>query len=183
MFGSPETTSGGNALKFYASVRIDMRRIGAIKEGERVVGNRTRAKVVKNKIAPPFRQAEFDILFNEGISRLGDLVDLATDAGVLDRSGTWLSFGATKLGQGRDKALAFLRENKDVAKAVETETKRALGFPGSGGGTLKEVPKSTSAASSPAKDDDDDAPAKNGTPARKPALAGAGAGATRLSGK
>jgi recombination protein RecA len=184
MFGSPETTSGGNALKFYASVRIDMRRIGALKEGERVIGNRTRAKVVKNKIAPPFRQAEFDILFNEGISFVGDLVDLASDGGVIDRSGTWLSFGATKLGQGREKAIAFLRapENKDVLKALEAETKKALGFPGTGGGPLKEVPKAAAPAGGTAKDDDDDAPAKNGAgAARRPALVGAGS--TRLSGK
>ena len=138
MFGSPETTTGGNALKFYASVRLDMRRIGALKEGEKVVGNRTRGKVVKNKIAPPFRQAEFDILYNEGISYAGDLVDLGTDAGVIDKSGTWLSFKDTKLGQGRDKAVAFLRENRDIAKTVELEVKKALGFPGSGGGPLKD---------------------------------------------
>jgi recombination protein RecA len=139
MFGSPETTTGGNALKFYASVRIDMRRIGALKEGEKVIGNRTRGKVVKNKIAPPFRQAEFDILYNEGISYSGDLVDLATDAGVIDKSGTWLSFKDVKLGQGRDKAVVFLRENKDIAKTIETELKKALGFPGSGGGPLKDA--------------------------------------------
>jgi recombination protein RecA len=145
MFGSPETTSGGNALKFYSSVRIDMRRIGALKEGEKFIGNRTRAKVVKNKIAPPFRQAEFDILFNEGISALGDLLDLGVDAGVVDRSGTWLSLGSTKLGQGRDKAVAFLRENKDVAKQVEVEVKKALGFPGYGGGPLKEIVRTSSA--------------------------------------
>ncbi len=172
MFGNPETTSGGNALKFYASVRIDMRRIGALKEGEKVVGNRTRGKVVKNKIAPPFRQAEFDILFNEGISWWGDLVDLATDSGVIDKSGTWLSFGSTKLGQGRDKALAFLKENRDVAQALEAELKKALGFPGAGGGALKEVPKAPAAAG-----DDDDAPAKNGG-ARRSALSGG-----RLAGK
>ena len=140
MFGNPETTSGGNALKFYASVRIDMRRIGAIKDGERVVGNRTRAKVVKNKIAPPFRQAEFDILFNEGISTVGDLVDLGVDGGAIEKSGTWLSLGATKLGQGRDKAIQFLRENKDVYRQVDTEVKKALGFPGYGGGPVKDLP-------------------------------------------
>jgi recombination protein RecA len=179
MFGNPETTSGGNALKFYASVRIDMRRIGAIKEGERVVGNRTRAKVVKNKIAPPFRQAEFDILFNEGIGFVGDLVDLATDAGAVERTGTWLSFGPTKLGQGRDKAIAFLKapENKDVLKSLEAETKKALGFPGSGGGALKDMPKTAAASSSSS--DDEDGPGKNGS--RRPALVGAGA--TRLGGK
>jgi recombination protein RecA len=139
MFGNPETTTGGNALKFYASVRIDMRRIGAIKDGEAVVGNRTRAKVVKNKIAPPFRQAEFDILFNEGISSVGDLVDLGVDAGAIDKSGTWLSLGSVKLGQGRDKAIQFLKENRDVLKQVETEVKKALGFPGYGGGPLRDL--------------------------------------------
>jgi recombination protein RecA len=139
MFGNPETTTGGNALKFYASVRIDMRRIGPIKEGESVIGNRTRAKVVKNKIAPPFRQAEFDILFNEGISSVGDLVDLGVDAGAIDKSGTWLSIGTTKLGQGRDKAIQFLKENRDVLKQVETEVKKALGFPGYGGGPVKDL--------------------------------------------
>jgi len=140
MFGSPETTTGGNALKFYASVRLDIRRIGALKDGERIIGNRTRVKVVKNKIAPPFRQAEFDILYNEGISSIGDLVDLGVDSGAIDKSGTWLSVGATKLGQGRDKAIQFLRENKDVHRMVETEVKKALGFPGYGGGPLKEMP-------------------------------------------
>jgi recombination protein RecA len=170
MFGNPETTSGGNALKFYSSVRIDMRRIGALKDGEKVVGNRTRGKVVKNKIAPPFRQAEFDILFNEGISWAGDLVDLASDAGVLDRSGTWLSFGETKLGQGREKAVQFLRDNRDVARALETELKRALGFPGFGGGALKDMPARSEKA---------DAEDSDGAAGRKPASMGA----TRLSGK
>jgi recombination protein RecA len=169
MFGNPETTTGGNALKFYASVRLDMRRIGALKEGEKVIGNRTRAKVVKNKIAPPFRQAEFDILFNEGISYAGDLLDLATDAGVVDKSGTWLSLGAVKLGQGRDKAVAFLRENKDVAKTLDLETKKALGFPGFGGGPLKDVVR---AGAGPAGSDDGGAP-------KKPAFGSAG----RLAGR
>ncbi len=140
MFGNPETTSGGNALKFYASVRIDMRRIGALKEGEKVIGNRTRAKVVKNKIAPPFRQAEFDIIFNEGISAIGDLLDLGVDAGAIEKSGTWLSIGSTKLGQGRDKAIQFLKENRDVHRQVEHEVKKVLGFPGYGGGPLKDMP-------------------------------------------
>jgi len=140
MFGSPETTTGGNALKFYASVRLDIRRIGALKDGERVIGNRTRVKVVKNKIAPPFRQAEFDILYNEGISTAGDLIDLGVDSGAIDKSGTWLSVGTTKLGQGRDKAVQFLRENKDVFRLVETEVKKSLGFPGYGGGPVKDMP-------------------------------------------
>jgi recombination protein RecA len=172
MFGSPETTTGGNALKFYASVRLDMRRIGALKDGERVIGNRTRAKVVKNKIAPPFRQAEFDILFNEGISFTGDLLDLATDAGVVDKSGTWLSLGAVKLGQGRDKAVAFLRENKDILKTLEIETKKALGFPGSGGGPLKEVVRAGSGGGGTSSEDGGGAP-------KKPSFGSAG----RLAGR
>ena len=174
MFGNPETTSGGNALKFYASVRIDMRRIGALKEGERVIGNRTRAKVVKNKIAPPFRQAEFDILFNEGISWAGDLIDLATDSGVLDKSGTWLSFKDTKVGQGRDKATQFLRDNRDVAKAIEAEVKKALGFPGAGGGPLKDEVS----GNKPTLSEDEENDAKNG--ALKKPVAGS---QTRLAGR
>jgi len=114
MFGSPETTTGGRALKFYASVRIDIRRIGSIKDGERNVGNRVRAKVVKNKMAPPFREAEFDIMFDEGISISGDLLDLAVADGVIDKSGSWFSFGATRLGQGREGAKSFLRQNPDM---------------------------------------------------------------------
>ncbi|MFN9929700.1 MAG: recombinase RecA, partial [bacterium] len=110
MYGSPETTTGGRALKFYASVRIDIRRIGAIKEGEETVGNRTRAKVVKNKVAPPFREAEFDIMFNEGISGSGDLIDLAVEAGVVDKSGAWYTYGDTKLGQGRENAKRIIKE-------------------------------------------------------------------------
>jgi recombination protein RecA len=111
MFGSPETTTGGKALKFYASVRIDIRRIGAIKDGERNVGNRVRAKVVKNKIAPPFREAEFDIMFNEGISTTGDLVDLAAEDGIVEKSGAWFSYKGTRIGQGRENAKAFIKES------------------------------------------------------------------------
>jgi recombination protein RecA len=151
MFGSPETTTGGNALKFYASVRLDIRRIGALKDGERVIGNRTRVKVVKNKIAPPFRQAEFDILFNQGISTPGDLIDLGVDSGAIDKSGTWLSIGATKLGQGRDKAVQTIYENKDLLRLVEIEVKKSLGFPGYGGGPLKDMPM-PGAAAKPAAD-------------------------------
>ncbi len=127
MFGSPETTPGGRALKYYASVRIDLRRIGALKEGETVVGSRVRAKVVKNKVAPPFRQTEVDVLFNHGISREGDILDLATNCGVLTRQGAWLSHGKTRLGQGRDKARLFLVDNRDVADAILLEVKQALG--------------------------------------------------------
>ena len=114
MFGSPETTTGGRALKFYASVRIDIRRITSIKEGEAVVGNRTRAKVVKNKVAPPFRQAEFDIMFNEGISTSGDILDLGVEAGVVNKSGSWFSYGETRLGQGREASKQFVRENPAI---------------------------------------------------------------------
>ncbi len=131
MFGSPETTSGGNALKFYASVRLDMRRIGSIKgAGDVVIANRTRVKVVKNKIAPPFRLAEFDIMFGKGIDRVGDLLDLAVDAGVAEKSGSWFSWKGTRLGQGREKSCLFLRENADLLAGLEAETGAALGIPG-----------------------------------------------------
>jgi len=131
MFGSPETTTGGNALKFYASVRMDMRRIGAIKGPDDViVGNRTRVKVVKNKIAPPFRLAEFDIVYGRGIDWVGDLLDLAVNAGVADKSGSWFSWKGTRLGQGREKSCNFLRENADLLKGLEVETCTALGVPG-----------------------------------------------------
>jgi recombination protein RecA len=141
MFGSPETTPGGRALKFYASVRIDMRRIGSIKEGESYIGNRTRVRVVKNKIAPPFRSAEFDIIFNEGISYEGDVLDLAADLGIVSKSGTWFSYGDVRLGQGRESARRFLKENRDmtaeIAEAVKkSETSGAIksagGEPGAG---------------------------------------------------
>ena len=115
MFGSPETTTGGNALKFYASVRLDIRRIGAIKQGDQVMGNRTRVKVVKNKLAPPFRKVEFDIMYGEGISAEGDLLDLAVDHDVVDKSGAWYSFGAERIGQGRENAKQFLKDNPDLA--------------------------------------------------------------------
>ena len=119
MFGSPETTTGGRALKFYSSVRIDIRRIGQIKDGEEPIGARTKATVVKNKVAPPFRKTEFDILFREGINRLGELLDLGVETGVLKRSGTWVSFGDNRLGQGREKAREFLKENPQIAKDIE----------------------------------------------------------------
>jgi recombination protein RecA len=119
MFGSPETTTGGNALKFYASVRLDIRRVGALKDGEKVVGNRTRVKVVKNKMAPPFREVEFDILYGEGISREGDLVDLASECGVVEKSGAWFGFEGERIGQGRENARMYLREHGDVAKKIE----------------------------------------------------------------
>ena len=128
MFGNPETTSGGRALKFYSSVRIDIRRIAAIKEGDQVVGSRTRVKVVKNKVAAPFRDAEFDILYGEGISREGDLLDLAVTQGLIEKSGTWFSFRGERLGQGRENARNFMRENKDIAQKLEVEVRQALGL-------------------------------------------------------
>ena len=121
MFGSPETTPGGRALKFYSSVRIDIRRVSSIKEGEEAVGNRVRAKVVKNKVAPPFRQTEFDIMFNEGISIAGDLVDLGVEHKVIDKSGAWFSYGEIRLGQGRENTKQFIRENPDLAKEIRTK--------------------------------------------------------------
>ena len=121
MFGNPETTTGGNALKFYASVRLDIRRVGALKDGEKVVGNRTRVKVVKNKMAPPFREVEFDILYGEGISREGDLVDLAAECGVVEKSGAWFGFEGERIGQGRDNARLYLREHADIAKKIESK--------------------------------------------------------------
>ncbi|MBA3804521.1 MAG: recombinase RecA [Acidobacteria bacterium] len=128
MFGSPETTSGGRALKFYSSLRLDIRRIGAIKDGDRAVGNRTRVKVVKNKVAPPFRECEFDIMYGEGISREGDLVDLGVTHKVIEKSGAWFSYKGERLGQGRENAKQTLRDNADLLKRVETEVKVALGI-------------------------------------------------------
>jgi recombination protein RecA len=127
MFGSPETTSGGRALKFYASIRLDIRRIGAIKDGQDVIGNRTRVKVVKNKCAPPFRQAEFDIQYNEGISHTSLLVDLGVEHRILDKSGSWFSYGDMRLGQGKENTRAFLVENPDIATEVEVKVREALG--------------------------------------------------------
>ena len=119
MFGNPETTTGGNALKFYASVRLDIRRIASIKDGQDVVGSRTRVKVVKNKLAPPFREVEFDIIFGEGISREGDILDLAVDYNIVDKAGTWYSYGDSRIGQGRENAKDFLKNHPDVAKEIE----------------------------------------------------------------
>jgi recombination protein RecA len=129
MFGNPETTTGGTALKFYASVRLDIRRIGAIKDGQEIVGSRTRVKVVKNKIAPPFKEAEFDILYGHGISREGDALDLAADWGIVEKLGTWYSFKGERLGQGRENAKAFLREHSDTLNAVEGEILTKSGVP------------------------------------------------------
>ena len=129
MFGSPETTTGGNALKFYASVRLDIRRTGTIKRGEEAVGNETRVKVVKNKVAPPFKMAEFDILFGEGISRQGEIIDLGVNAKVIEKSGAWYAYQGEKIGQGRDNAREFLRENEALAFEIENEVRESLGIP------------------------------------------------------
>jgi recombination protein RecA len=130
MYGSPETTSGGNALKFYASVRLDIRRIGAIKEREQVVGNQTRVKVVKNKVAPPFKQVEFDIMYGEGISKAGELVDLGVKAGVVEKSGAWFSFDSVRLGQGRENAKAFLKTSPEMADRIEHAIRENAGLIG-----------------------------------------------------
>ena len=119
MFGNPETTTGGNALKFYASVRLDIRRIGAIKKGEEVIGSQTRVKVVKNKVAPPFRQTEFDIIYNEGISKEGELVDIGAESGIVDKTGAWYSYNKERIGQGKDNARQFLKDNPDIAADIE----------------------------------------------------------------
>src|SRR3954454_10469101 len=128
MFGNPETTTGGRALKFYASVRIDIRRIGAIKDGDQVVGGRTRVKVVKNKVAPPFREAEFDVMYGEGISKEGDLLDLAVDRKIVEKSGTWFAFNGERLGQGRENVKQFLKENPAITSAIEDRVRRELGL-------------------------------------------------------
>jgi recombination protein RecA len=125
MFGNPETTTGGNALKFYSSVRLDIRRIGAVKKGEEVIGNETRVKVVKNKVAPPFKQAEFDILYGEGVSFLGELVDLGGVFGIIQKSGSWYSYGNDKIGQGKDNAKLYLKEHPDTAKEIENKIRAA----------------------------------------------------------
>jgi recombination protein RecA len=128
MFGNPETTTGGNALKFYASVRLDIRRIGAIKAGEQVVGNRTRVKVVKNKLAPPFREVEFDIMYGEGVSREGDLLDLGADRGVVEKSGAWFAFEGERIGQGRENAKDYLKAHPEVAAAIERKVLEKAGI-------------------------------------------------------
>jgi recombination protein RecA len=128
MFGNPETTTGGRALKFYASVRIDIRRIASIKDGDQVIGGRTRVKVVKNKVAPPFREAEFDVMYGEGISREGDLLDLAVEKRIVEKSGAWFAYGGERLGQGRENAKQFLKENADVRRAIDDRVRKELGL-------------------------------------------------------
>jgi recombination protein RecA len=129
MFGSPETTTGGNALKFYASVRLDIRRIGSIKKGEEIIGSETKVKVVKNKVAPPFKTAEFDILYGEGISREGEIIDMGVVAKVVEKSGSWYAYQGEKIGQGKDNAREFLRENPDIAHEIENKVRESLGVP------------------------------------------------------
>jgi len=129
MFGNPETTTGGNALKFYSSVRLDIRRIGAIKKGDEVLGNQTRVKVVKNKVAPPFRQTEFDVLYNEGISREGEFIDLGVDNDIVEKSGAWYSYQGERIGQGKDNARQFLKDHPDIASEIENRIRETLGLP------------------------------------------------------
>jgi len=148
MFGSPETTTGGNALKFYASVRLDIRRIGSIKKGEEVIGNETKVKVVKNKVSPPFKTAEFDILYGQGISREGEIIDMGVEAKVLEKSGSWYAYNGEKIGQGKDNAREFLKENPDLAIEIENKVRLALGIPSLPGGAASpddEVAKPTKA--------------------------------------
>jgi recombination protein RecA len=164
MFGNPETTTGGRALKFYASIRLDIRRVQAIKEGDRVIGSRTRGKVVKNKVAAPFREAEFDILYGEGISREGDLIDLGIDKGLLEKSGTWISFGGERMGQGRENARVFLKENKDIRDKLETALRKKLEIA---------LPGNPSAASSGVNGHAAAAPAHSDRPPQKAAAAAA----------
>jgi recombination protein RecA len=132
MFGNPETTTGGNALKFYSSVRIDIRRIGAIKKGEEVIGSETRAKVVKNKVAPPFRQAEFDILYGEGISREGEIIELGVLHSIVEKAGAWYSYGKDRIGQGKDNTRDYLKEHPEVAREIEGKIRATLGVAGGG---------------------------------------------------
>jgi len=140
MFGSPETTTGGNALKFYASVRLDIRRIGSIKKGEEVIGNETKVKVVKNKVSPPFKTAEFDILYGEGISREGEIIDMGVEAKVLEKSGAWYAYEGEKIGQGKDNAREFLKENPELAIEIENKVRSSLGIPLLPGAAEEEAP-------------------------------------------
>ena len=153
MFGNPETTTGGNALKFYASVRLDIRKVSAIKEGEDVTGGRVKVKVVKNKIAPPFRAAEFDIMFNEGISKLGEIVDMGVEKNIVEKSGAWFSYGGTRIGQGRENVKQFLRDHPEMATEIEIKVRQSAGLVGAGASTPE-----TSAV------DEKDAPSSERTP-------------------
>jgi recombination protein RecA len=148
MFGNPETTTGGNALKFYASVRLDIRKISAVKEGEEVTGGRVKVKVVKNKIAPPFRMAEFDIMFNEGISKIGEIIDIGVEKNIVEKSGAWFSYNGTRIGQGRENVKLFLHDHPDMAQEIELKVRQACGLPGTG--ALPDAP--AAAAAAPAKE-------------------------------
>ena len=154
MFGSPETTTGGNALKFYASVRLDIRRIGSIKRGEEVIGSETKVKVVKNKVAPPFKTAEFDILYGEGISREGEIIDMGVEGKVLEKSGSWYAYGGEKIGQGKDNAREFLKENAGLAMEIENKVRSAMGIPLLAGeaGAEADTPAAKPAKTKPARD-------------------------------
>ena len=149
MFGNPETTTGGNALKFYASVRLDVRRIEAIKDGTNIVGNRTRVKVVKNKVAPPFREALFDILYNEGISKLGDLIDVAVEQNIIGKSGSWFSYKEERIGQGRDAVKKYLQENEKLFRQIDSETRKKLSLPVKNDKTAEEKGNGSSPKASP----------------------------------
>ncbi|MFN2376124.1 MAG: recombinase RecA [Candidatus Binatia bacterium] len=155
MFGNPETTTGGNALKFYASVRMDIRRIASIKQGEQVIGNRTRVRVVKNKVAPPFREVEFDILYGQGINKEGELLDLGSEMNIVEKSGSWYSYGGERLGQGRENACEFLREHRDIGAQIENKVREAVGLPGTAP-VLKVVDGGLSDAKGADKGSDDD---------------------------
>ncbi|NCS62001.1 MAG: recombinase RecA, partial [Rhodoferax sp.] len=139
MFGSPETTTGGNALKFYASVRLDIRRTGTIKKGDESIGNETKVKVVKNKVAPPFKTAEFDIMFGQGISREGEVIDMGVNANIVDKSGAWYAYNGEKIGQGRDNTREFLKENPDLAREIENKVRASLGIALMAGSEVPEV--------------------------------------------
>jgi recombination protein RecA len=160
MFGNPETTTGGNALKFYSTVRLDIRRVANLKDGDDIVGNRTKVKVVKNKVAPPFRIAEFDIIYGEGISYLGDVVDLGVAANVIDKSGTWLSYGEEKIGQGRERAKQFLRENPKILREIDAKIRAHHGLPMPGGTASNG--QATATATATAKAEEAPAPPTNG---------------------
>src|SRR5512136_2441243 len=166
MFGSPETTTGGRALKFYASVRLDIRRIAAIKDGETVIGNRTRVKVVKNKVASPFREAEFDILYNEGISREGELLDFAVEKNVVQKAGTWFSFGEERIGQGRENARLFLKEHADVREKLEAKLLPELGLKPTTGASGAAAPAAVAVGDGPAKVSAPAPPVRPAIPAR-----------------
>jgi recombination protein RecA len=166
MFGNPETTTGGNALKFYASVRLDIRRIGQIKDREEVVGNQTRVKVVKNKVAPPFKQVEFDIMYGEGISKMGELVDLGSKVGIVEKSGAWFSYDGNRIGQGRENAKAFLKDNPKVAAAIEKAIRENAGLI-----VDKLLIEDVSAADGEEPDEDGVLPDEDDGAAKKPARA------------